>query len=485
VLTIDINTQAIVEEELRRGVESAGAISGTAVAIDPRTGEILAIASWPSFDPNNLKSADPAAVRVRAITDTYEPGSTMKAITAAAALEEDAVELDEMIDGEQGKYQMAGHVITDDHGGGMMTFRAALEQSSNIVFAKVASRLPAPRFYKYVRDFGFGIISGIDLPGEAQGEVKKPNQFTAGTQQFMAFGYQLSVTPLQLACAYAALANDGIMMKPHLLKRRLNREGETVEEIEPQQIRRVVSSKTAARIRDMMVGVVERGTGREARLPGLLIAGKTGTSQQLLEGTYSKSNYNASFVGFFPADDPKVTLLVLLDSPRNGYYGGQVAAPIFREIARRVVNASMEGSEPQTYQAAAGVDSAGGVVVPAGGRIHLPDLRGIDQESARQIAEKSGFRVTFRGEGTFVAAQEPAAGTIAAVRSVITLFAAKPGTSMKMPDLRGLSLRRAMNILNAHRIRPRITGSGEVRSQSPPPGAPLQERSRTATLECR
>jgi len=483
VLTLDINVQGIVEDELRKGVERAGALSGTAIAIDPRTGELLAVATYPTYDPNDLKNADPSAIRVRAITDTYEPGSTMKVVTTAAAIEEGVVELDEEIDCEGGTYRLGGHMIRDDHPADTMTFREALIRSSNIAMAKVASRIASPRFYKYVRDFGFGIVSGVDLPGEARGEVKKPNEFTEGTQEFMAFGYQLAVTPLQLVCAYATVANGGVMMKPHLLKRRLDRNGEVLAEVEPQEIRRVISTETADVLRDMLVSVVEDGTGRAARIDGMKIAGKTGTAQQLADGAYSKEKYNASFVGFFPAEEPKVTLLVLLDSPTNGYYGGQVAAPIFREIARRIVGASVHEEHADPVYAAG--ERPAFRTVAALSTLQTPDLRGLDAVEARQLGENYGCRVLVRGEGRLVAAQEPRPGATMDVQGVITLVTAAPEKMATMPDVRGMSLRRALNILNACRIRPSVSGSGVVRSQSPAPGSELTARGRAATLLCR
>lgn len=481
MLTIDINVQGIVEEELARGVRSAGAASGTAVAIDPRTGEILAMSSYPSFNPNDVRGADPAAIRIRAVTDTYEPGSTMKAITAAAAIEEGVVDQEEVIDGNGGVMAVGAHTIRDDHPMAQMTFRSALEQSSNVAFAQIAGRLAAPRFYKYVRDFGFGIVSGVDLPGEVRGEVKKPNDFSVGTQEFMAFGYELAVTPLQLVSAYAAIANGGVMMRPHLLKKRLDREGEILEEIEPQEIRRVVSEETAATVREMLVSVVEKGTGGAARIPGLRIAGKTGTAQQLSGGAYSKEKYNASFAGFFPAEDPRIALLVLLDSPTNGYYGGQVAAPIFREIARRVVNASMHGSEPELRIASATSQQRAAIPMPASVTIGAPDLRGVELAAARRVAERYGLRVMARGSGSIVVAQEPAPHVPIEQRSVVTLVTAND--TVRMPDLRGMTVRRAINLLNAGRIRPRISGSGRVRQQTPAPGAPINGRI-VASLRC-
>ena len=471
MLTLDINVQGIVEDELRKGVERAGAASGTAIAMDPRTGEILAIASWPSFDPNDPSAAEQAMIRVRAITDTYEPGSTMKIVTAAAAIEEGAVALPDSINAEGGEYQLGNHTIRDDHPMGVASFRTAFEESSNIVFAKVASRLPAPRFYKYVRDFGFGIISGIDLPGEARGEVKKPDEFSEGTQEFMAFGYQLAVTPLQLVSACATIANGGVMMKPHVLKRRVNKEQEVIEEVMPQEIRQVVSRETADSVRALMEGVVQFGTGKEARVDGLRIAGKTGTAQQLANGTYSKEKYNASFVGFFPADDPQVALLVLLDSPTNGYYGGQVAAPIFREIARRIMGVGSTPAEPQ-FQMAASDTIATRYVGSA--TLHAPELRGIQADAAAEIARKLGFRVVRRGGGNLVMTQSPMPGALVEHRGIIMLETESPQSTGALPNLQGLPLRRALNILNACRAKPKVAGSGIVQTQYPPPGTPIR-----------
>ncbi len=479
VLTLDINLQGIVEDELSKGVERAGAASGTAIALDPRTGEILAVASVPTYDPNDLRHADPAAIRVRAITDMYEPGSTLKVVTAAAALEEGVVTPGTMIDGEGGAYQLGPHVIRDEHPSGMMTFSEAMAHSSNIAFAKVAAKLSAPRFYKYVRDFGFGITSGVDLPGEARGDVKKPDQFEPQTQEFMSFGYQLAVTPLQLACAYAAVANGGVMMKPHLLKRRLDHDGQVIEEIAPEEIRRVVRRETADTLRDMLVGVVEHGTGSEARVEGLRIAGKTGTAQQMSGGSYSKSKYNASFVGYFPAEDPRIVLLVLLDSPTNGYYGGQVAAPIFREIARRIAGVATVAPSPRPT-------TPGGVAAVAttiGQRQHLPDLRGLDAGAARRVAEKYGYRVIVSGEGRYVAEQQPPAGSVIAAHAVVTLAMGSAGN--RMPDLRTMSVRRAISVLGSCGIKPIVRGSGIVAAQSPPPGTPITGGNRTVVLECR
>lgn len=498
-LTIDINLQSIVEDELRHGVDQAKAASGTVVALDPATGEILSMASWPTFDPNNLNDAEQSSIRARAITDTYEPGSTMKVITAAAALDEGVVEPDDILDAEGGEFRLPdGHVIRDDHVLNQISFADAFRWSSNIVFAKVAAMIDAARFYKYVRDFGFGIASGIDLPGEVRGEVKKPEEFSEETQMFMAYGYQLAVTPLQLAVAYGAVANGGVIMRPHLVKSRLDHEGNVIEEIRPQEIRRVISQETAETVRDFLVSAVDSGTGRAARVRGVTVAGKTGTAQQLFEGSYAAGKYNASFVGFFPAEQPKMVLLVLLHEPKNGYYGGQVAAPIFSAIARRIVNATMHESRPQIVQAAdqeltaesdSLADAQGERAGTPGAMIFAPDLRGLDLAAARRVAVTGGVRVIAEGEGKRIVGQEPAPGGRISRTGIVTVRFEESNENGEavLPDMRGMSLRRGLALLSDLGIEPKITGAGTgtIRSQSPPPGKPVGDGLRRVVLNCR
>ena len=469
-LTIDITVQSIVEDELARGVAAADASSGTVVALNPQTGEILALASWPTFDPNNLAGADQSGVRPRGVTDTYEPGSTMKAISAAAALEEGVVRLEELVDGEGGEYRLAdGTTIRDDHSFGQVTFTEAFRRSSNVILAKVAGRLDPKTFYRYIRDFGFGMPTGIDLPGEVRGEVKPPEQFSEETQAFMAYGYQLSVTPVQLAAAYGAIANDGRLMKPFILKRRFDRNGETIEENQPVEVRQVISPETAARLRYLLGDVVSRGTGQAARLVGVSVAGKTGTAQQLHEGSYQSERYNASFVGFFPAEKPEMVLLVLLSDPKNGYYGGQVAAPIFSAIARRVVNATMVDERSDILRTAFSGETEG-----ARGStdrpVHLPDLRGLDREAALEVAAACGLRIRISGEGESVLAQNPAPATPVSSEETVTLDCGEAGAIERVPDLRGLPMRRALALASRSGLDPLVRGTGVVVAQSPAPG---------------
>lgn len=339
-LTIDINLQSIVEYELAKGVENYAANAGSVIVMNPQTGEILALASNPQFNPNIPIERKSSWVRNRAINDEYEPGSTFKMITAAAAIEEKLVSPQDVFSGFGGVYKVGDYTIRDVHPLGNITFRQAVEQSSNIVFAQVASKIPRKTFYKYIRDFGFGLLTDIELPGEIRGRIPKPDNITPMLQKYIGFGYGISATPLQMLCAYCAAANGGNLVKPYIVKKFTDNNGNTIYENKPKIIRKVISKETSDKIKDLFVGIIENGTGKTAKIQNLKIAGKTGTSQQLVEGEYSKAHYNASFVGFFPVENPQIAMIVVLDNPKTNYYGGATAAPIFRNIALRIVNSS-------------------------------------------------------------------------------------------------------------------------------------------------
>ncbi len=342
-LTIDEAIQSAAETALKAGVEKAGAEAGIAIVMRPSTGEILALANVPDFDPNGFSKATNDMLRNRAITDAYEPGSTIKVLVASAALEDGAWKPDDKIDAEHGHWEPEkGVKITDTHEYGIITFREALEKSSNISFAKISDKLDKRRFYKYLRDFGIGNYTGIDLPGEVRGVLHTPATWQENSKRYMAFGYELTATPIQMATAYAAVANMGILMKPYIVAKRESENGTTVTE--PQEIRRVVSEQTCRTLINIMEGVVDSGTGTLVRIPGVRIAGKTGTAQQLVGGHWSKEHYTSSFTGFFPAEKPEYLISVILRSPKNGYYGGVVSGPIFREIAMNILE--MNGKLP-------------------------------------------------------------------------------------------------------------------------------------------
>lgn len=453
-LTIDIELQRVVEQELRRGVQETGAAGGTVIAIEPSTGDVLAMASMPSFDPNRLDKASSSAIRIRAITDQYEPGSTMKAITASALLNERKLAPDDKVDGLGGNLNLGTVTIRDDHPLNATSFRIALEQSSNVVFASSSRLLDNRTFYKYVRDFGLGIPTGIDLPGEVRGNLKRPPEFETYSKLYMAFGYGLSCTALQMVNAYAAIANGGEMMEPRCVKGIRDANGKQVKEYSPQRIRRVISKETATDLTNMLVGVVERGTGSNAKIPGVMIAGKTGTAQQLVAGEYSQKAYTASFVGFYPANAPRVAMIVMLDRPTTNIYGGTASAPIFKRIVQKTM--TMLQLDATTIENIAASKSADSVVVP--------DVRGLAIATADTILSRLGLVLSSTTDEGVVLTQEPHASQIVERETKINVTLV-PRNSPSQPDVRGMLLRRAITILHEGGFEVKIKGKGTVVEQ--------------------
>jgi cell division protein FtsI (penicillin-binding protein 3) len=467
VLTIDIVYQSIVEEELEEGVRRAKAESGLAIMMDPSTGEVLALANYPSMDPALVSRGPGEPPKNRVITDMFEPGSVFKLVTAAAALEHGLVKPEQKFSAEQGEYiihlpREKPRKISDIHPYGMISFREAVELSSNIVMAKISDRVGAERMYKMARDLGFGSPMGIELPGEVGGQLKKPTEWSGTTLNSMAYGYEVGVTPLQIAAAYAAVANNGVLMRPYVVKRIIEQSGEVISERYPQTIRRVVSAETADTLTGFLEGVVEQGTGKSAKVRGLRVAGKTGTARKFVSGKYERGSYTASFVGFFPAEDPKIVCLVMLDKPRAGAYtGGSASAPIFKEIARKVYTMSQRFARYPSGE--------------AGDGHAVPDVMTLKTIVARELLTSRGFDVEILGEGPMVWNQEPAPGKILKEGADVRLHTeendlrSRPGFTI-IPDVRGLSLRRAINSLGVSRLEVSVRGSGVVVSQNPSPG---------------
>lgn len=455
-LTIDLEIQRVVEQELARGVYENGASSGTVVAIEPSTGDILAMASYPSFHPNRLDQATDDAIRIRSITDQYEPGSTMKAITAAALLEEGKIGRLDPVDGGTGEMAMpSGAIIKDDHPVGQTTFQGALEQSSNVVFASVSRRLDDRVFYKYVRDFGLGISTGVDLPGEVRGKLKRPNEFDPTTKTYMAFGYEVSATAMQMLCAYAAIANNGVLMQPHIVKTITKNDGTILHRIEPQKVRQVIREQTAQQLKEMLVGVVERGTATQAAIPGVRIAGKTGTAQQLTNGEYDRKNYTASFIGYYPADKPRVAMIVMLDRPTQSIYGGQTAAPIFRRIVQKTMTMLKLDVKTQERIAAASVSDT----------VVVPDIRGLSASAADSVLHRIGLGLDTVGAGPLVLKQTPIQGVKLERGSSVRAEMQVLGSRVLHPEVVGFSLRKAITVLHTAGYEVRIRGSGKVVQQ--------------------
>lgn len=338
-LTIDTVIQMAVEEALKDAVERARARSGVAIVMQPKTGEILALANIPTFDPNTFSATSELQRRNRALRDIYEPGSVFKIVTYAAALEEHQAQPDNTIDCLGGRIILAGHTIRDHKPFQMLSVREALENSSNIGAIRLALRLGPERMAHYIENFGFGRPTDIDLPGEARGLIRPLEKWSRLSIGAIAMGQEVGVTAIQMLAAMAVIANDGVWVQPHVVQAIHSRAGDVLSETTP-ETRPVISRKTARTLAQMLAGVILRGTGKRAQLNGYTAAGKTGTAQQIdpLTGRYSATRHVASFAGFAPLKDPQVCILVAIDEPQGRYYGGDVAAPVFKQIAEMVLH---------------------------------------------------------------------------------------------------------------------------------------------------
>lgn len=419
-LTIDSILQYMVERELKAGVEAHRAKGGTAIVMDPWTGEILAMASVPTFNPNAFtRVTDENVFRNLATQLTYEPGSTFKTITAAAALEEDVMRPNDIVDVSGGYIKIGSRRVNDTHSYGALTFSDVIVKSSNVGAIRIGFKLGAERLMRYVHRFGFGRSLSPDFRGEESGIVW--SQLTDSALASVSMGYQIGVTPLQMVTAVSSVANGGRLMEPHVVRAIRRPEGRTV--VQPKVLRETITSDTAAELTTIMEGVVERGTAKVARIDGFTIAGKTGTSAKLVNGAYSKSEYMASFVGFFPSRKPVVTVLVVVDTPRTGmYYGGVVAAPIFKEIAEAAIRhlgipATLDPAPPVMVvreREATTLPPAIPVTTPRIVQVNrtdvLPDVRGLSARDAVAMLAKVGVRPRIKGSG-YVVDQQPVAGT--------------------------------------------------------------------------
>ena len=445
VLSIDKGYQEIIEEELANGVKEFDASSGTGIIMNPNTGEILALANTADYDPNEYWEYSDDQRRDRAVTDTYEPGSTFKSFTLASLIDQGLCKENENIYVENGRYKFKSAFIRDTHEYTWLSVRGILEQSSNIGISKLVQRINDDSYYKYLRGFGFGNYTSVSLPGEVKGTLKKPNEWGTLTKTFMSFGYEVAVTPLQLITAYCAIVNGGILYEPQILLKEVSGDGKTVMNDSPRQVRRVISESTSDRMRKMLVGVVENGTGKNAKIDGVLIGGKTGTSQRLIEGNYSKEEYNSSFVGFFPADNPRIICLVLLNSPKVGRYGGIAAAPVFRNVAQRIIE-----RDPDILKS--------------------PEQRHADENlkivNAKNISDNNG-------NYSSASLRLPDPGVISACVE-----------KRVMPDLSNYSIKDAVNVLSKLGVRYKMEGTGMVMSQSPAPGTKIK-KGQVCSLICK
>jgi cell division protein FtsI (penicillin-binding protein 3) len=340
VLTIDEVIQYIVEKELEEAVARAEAKSGTMIVLDPSTGALLASAVSPRFDPNAVSALRPDRWRNRALTDAYEPGSTMKAVLAAAAIEERVMKPDTLVFGEQGRMAIGNTMIHDHEKLGWLSFAQVIQKSSNVGAAKAGMALGEQRFYRYLQSFGFGERTEIDLPGEAAGLLKHPREWGGRTLASISMGQEIGVTPMQMVSAVAAIANGGVLMRPYVVSEIRDAQGQTLKEVQPHVKRRVISPETARTVTTILEGVVTDGTGGKAAIAGFRVAGKTGTAQKIdsRTGRYSASQFVSSFVGYVPANNPRLAMIVVIDEPQGESWGGTVAAPVFNRVGEQVLN---------------------------------------------------------------------------------------------------------------------------------------------------
>lgn len=349
VLTVDEVIQYIAEKELDNLMRTSHAKAASIVVMNPHTGEILALANRPTYDLNEYGNAAKDLRRNRAICDLFEPGSVFKIVTASAALEEKKLVEEDRIFCEDGSYKIATHILHDHTPHGWLTFREVIEQSSNIGTTKVAQKLGSEIVYRYARLFGFAAKSGIDLPGEISGSLKEPRFWSKVSIGAVPIGQEVGVTTLQLASAISVIANGGQLMRPYIVKEIREKSGESIKRFFPTVTRKVISVDTASRVRKILTGVIEKGTGKSARLSGFSAAGKTGTAQKLEpNGAYSHDKFVASFIGFAPAEDPLITIVVVVDEPHPAYFGGVVAGPVFKNVANDALRYLK--LNPQTWQ---------------------------------------------------------------------------------------------------------------------------------------
>jgi cell division protein FtsI (penicillin-binding protein 3) len=428
VLTIDNRIQHMVESHLKAAVKDKGAKGGFAIVMDPRTGEILALANEMGFDPNHFSEVNPATGKNKAITDCFDPGSTFKPFLAAAALEEGVVKETDMINCENGNYAIADRVIHEAQRKrhGALSFHDILKYSSNIGSVKVAEKLGREKFYQYIRKFGFGAKTGIDLPGETAGLLRPVENWTRVDAATIAFGQGISVTAIQLITALSSVANQGVLMKPFIVRGLMDRKGTLVQTYHPTEVRRVVSPETAKRLTAILTDVVGMadGTGKHARIMNVAVAGKTGTSQKFdfARKAYSSERVKTSFMGFFPAENPQIAILVILDEPQKDRWGGVAAAPVFKNIGEQLLtcfrtnireNAVPDEGKPVSGDMKVSLASAPAPLMDRTAMESddtvVPNFRGMTIREVLKKSKEKGIEVRVIGSG-WATAQHPAAG---------------------------------------------------------------------------
>ena len=462
VLTLDEKIQYIAEKELAQAIHDTQAKTGTIVVENPNSGELLALANWPTFNPNAAKDS-PADARVdRAASTLYEPGSVFKIVTLSAAIDQGVTNPNEVVDCQNGAIYIAGHRIRDHKPYGALTVSQILAYSSDVGAIKVGLRLGAPKFYDYIRAFGFGQSTGVDLPGETRGMLRRLENWTPVSVGAISMGQEVGVTPLQMITAVSAMANGGLIVRPHVV-RELRRGNQITEPPDAQQLpRRVIKETTAATMRNMLEGVVLTGTGKLAKLDGYTSAGKTGTAQKYDPdtGRYSTHDLIASFVGFAPINTPAITILVQLDSPVGPHDGGQVAAPVFKRIAQQVL---------------AYLD------VPRDVPVASETLRASRARAAHEkddnLTDVSDFEAVQTPAAAAAEEPAPVISHSAPASTAPTVEIAEAG-GIPAPQFLGKTVREVTEECLKMGLTPVLVGTGIATEQSPEPGATIRRGNR-------
>jgi len=473
-LTIDQTIQYFAERELNNVVAQYQPKGAAVIVMDPKTGEVLALANRPDFDPGKYAESPAENRRNLAIQLNYEPGSTFKVVTAASALEEGVVT-------PQSRYYDPGFIKVGDRkikcwryprAHGAQSFLEVVQNSCNPGFVSIGLELGRDRFYKYIRAFGFGQKTGINLTGEAVGIVIPEKDIKPINIATISIGQSISITPIQLVSAISAIANDGMLMKPRLVRQIKDNKGKVVRDYDPEPVRQVISKATARQLAGILESVVNDGTGNKAYVAGYRIAGKTGTAQKAGKGGYIQGKYIASFGGFAPADDPKIAMLLVIDEPQGGiYYGGQIAAPAFGNLAKDILRylnvtpqLSREEVEEKTEQA----------------EILVPDVVNTSLEDAQRILLEAGLRTRVEGEGSWVISQQPKGGAKFPRGSQVIVHLGSQGTripngqEVTVPDLIGMTMREAGQLLGRLGLTLDPVGTGIAAEQAVPPGTKIK-----------
>lgn len=510
-LTVDGNIQFMAEQALDHAMEKTQAANGTIVVQDVHTGEILALAVRPSFNPNDLRHTTPALLRDHAVSDVYEPGSVFKLVTYSAALEQHVAKPDEMIDCQGGQITLAGRVIHDDQsdrGLGTVTVATALARSSDVAAVKLALRVGQDRFYRYIRDFGFGSRTGMELPGETRGLLRPPSKWSGSSIGSIAIGQEVGVTPLQLVSMVSTIANGGVYLPPRVLMPGQLDQTKAQPELTAQPFRanedlpsplppgahRVISTMTAAEMRKMMEGVVLYGTGKPAQLNGYSSGGKTGTAQKIDPVThrYSKTMHIASFAGIAPVNNPVIAVAVVIDSPKGNYYGTTVSAPVFAEVAQQVleylgvphdievqpmrkpaqkdvvVSEDESGADQEDINAL--YAAANDLPADDGLRAAPPETADAGpaapqvREHATGAKQAAGHAVAEASSGAAATQDQPHAERVAAQVTI------SDGKMLTVPSVVGLPLRKVIETAALAGLDVEVRGSGMAREQAPSPG---------------